>query len=210
MSLLPGSLTSERAKFWLSPTITPSTKADSTAARVCALGNGEGEGLDALVFAVAAIGVGIEVADERALDSRACGPSRCVDLTSGRVFRESEDHLANAARLGIANGGSGGVTHAVNCDFGEIAEADEKQALSGEACGSVQQDRLVRPRFEFARSKDGGGGCLHGRICGEQSGLRLGFRAFLCLGVGSKDGEKLGSDLGAGRKGKFSAHEVHC
>ena len=71
VSLLPGSLTSERAKFWLSPMMTPSANAASTAARSAVGGSGDGEGLDALVFAVAAIGVGIEVADECALDSGA-------------------------------------------------------------------------------------------------------------------------------------------
>ena len=72
VSLLPGSFTSERAKFWLSPTIDALGECGFDGLPVGFGGGGESEGLDALVFAIAAIGVGIEVADESALDGSRC------------------------------------------------------------------------------------------------------------------------------------------
>ena len=65
---------------------------------------GDGERLHAQVLAVAAIGVGIEVADERALDGGPA-PLRGADLSelsSGRAKASSRI----AARLGVADGGS--------------------------------------------------------------------------------------------------------
>ena len=68
VSLLPGSLTSERVKFWLSPTMMPSRKSSLHGCSVGAGRSGKLECLDALILAVAAIGVCVEIAYECALD----------------------------------------------------------------------------------------------------------------------------------------------
>ena len=211
MSLLPGSLTSERAKFWLSPTMTPSANAASTSFRVGAGGSGEGEGLNALVLAVAAVGIGIEVADECALDG---GPGtgragHCVERAFGVVLWEGEDEFANAARLGETDGRSGGIAHTVNRGLAQLAEADDEEPLGGETRGGVQQEGFIRAGLVFAACKHGSGGCLNRRIGNEQRGLGFGVGTFGGLGVGGQDGQQLGLDAGEGGKGKFSPHRVY-
>ena len=101
-------------------------------------GRGQREGLRALVLALAAIGVGIEVAHKCALNSSA--HSRRVGQRFGVAFRQGKNQFANAARLDEADGGSGGVAHGVGVGLGLLAQADQQEALGGETFGSVQQN----------------------------------------------------------------------
>ena len=68
---LEGSLTRSRVKFWDSPMICASVAAFSSAALVAA--GDDGDGINLLIFAVAAVVVGIEVADVRSFDDSAHG-----------------------------------------------------------------------------------------------------------------------------------------
>ncbi len=202
VSLLPGSLTSERVKFWLSPTMMPSAKAASRAALIGAGGRGQGKGLDALVLAVAAIGVGVEVADEGALDGGACA-------WSGRKqfrFRKSEDQFPDAARFDEAHGGSGGIAHFICCGLGLLAQADEKQALGGHSGRSMQQHRLIGASLVFAAQEHGGRGGLDGSVRCQQHGLGLGVGGFGGLCVGRQNGQHFGFNSCKGGKGELSIH----
>ena len=152
---------------------------------------GNGEGLNALVFAVAAIGVGVEVADESALRRPR---ARCG--SGGRpfgVFGQGKDQFADAARLGEADGGSGGVADAVDRGFGLFAEANNEQAFGCQAGGGVQQQCFVGRQPCIRR--------LRGRrlrrlwtasSLGEQGGLGFGVGAFGGLGIDGEDGEEFG------------------
>ena len=164
VSLLPGSLTRERAKFWLSPMMTPSAKEDFDLGLV--IGDlrrgGEGERLHALVFAVAAVGVGIEVADESALDGCAhAGPAggRLSELISGKAKANSRMPRGLAKRTAVPAASR----TLVDGGFGQLAEADDEEPFGGQTGGGMQQDRLIGPGLVFACRKHGGSGGLNGR-----------------------------------------------
>ena len=88
------------------------------------------ERLHAVILAVAAIGVGIEVADERSLDSRA---RHCMEWADGVVLGQGDGQLADATRLGEANGGSGGVADIVYGRLALLAKTHNQQALGGQS-----------------------------------------------------------------------------
>ncbi len=68
---LEGSLTRSRVKFWDSPMMRASFAAFSSALLIAA--GDDGERVNLLIFAIALVIVGIEVADERAFDDGAYG-----------------------------------------------------------------------------------------------------------------------------------------
>ena len=125
VSMLPGSLTRERVKFWLSPMMTPSAKAVWIAAWSASGGAARVNDCDAQVLAVAAIGVRVEIADEGAFVAAR------AQATAGQPsdFGQSENQFADAAGLGEADGGSGGIADAMHCRFSLLAQPDDEQSL---------------------------------------------------------------------------------
>ena len=131
---------------------------------VGSFGSSEGELLDAQVFAVAAVGVRVEVAEGGAFEDGA-GAGAGWEIVG---FREGEDELADGAGLGEADGGSGGGAHGVDGGFGLLAQAYDEQAVGGQASGSVEQHGLVGGGLELSAGEDGGGGGLDRFVGGQQ------------------------------------------
>ena len=171
------------------------------------VGGGDyGEGLDALVFAIAAIGVGIEVADVSAFNGGPCaGRGR---QTFGRW--ESEGQFANAAGLGEADGGSGSVADTVHRGLGLLAEADDEKAPGGETRGRMEQQRFVGTGLVFAAGEDGGRGCGNAGIGGEEHGRGLGIGPFCGLCIDGKNSQQLCRNLRKGSEREFGLHLGYC
>ena len=159
---------------------------------------GEGEGLDALVFAVAAIGVGVEVADKGALDGGAHAGRVRAKLWSR--FGQGEGQLADAARLGEADGGSGGVADAVDGGLGLLAQADDQQPLGGQACGGVQQQGFVGAGLVFAAGQDGGRGGLDGWSAVSSTGSGLASGPLEVWVSAASDGQQFGFEIRGGEQ----------
>ena len=111
--MLPGSLTSERAKFWLSPRMTPSSKPFCSSAWdfLSAFGGKDVEGVNGLVLAVGAVDVDVEVGDEGAFDQgtgcEVAGQGVHVLVGEGFVLRENDGQLVQAAGFEEADSGAG-------------------------------------------------------------------------------------------------------
>ena len=159
---------------------------------VCIFGNGEAERLDALIFTIAAVGVGVEIADEGTFDGWACGGR--VGQPFGEV-REGQHDLANPARLGETDRGSGSVSHLVNGDPGKLAKAHDEKPFGRKPRRGVQENRLIRAGFEFPGGKNAGCGCQNRRLGGQQGGPGLGVGAVGGLGVSSQGDEELSLDF---------------
>ena len=113
VSTLPGSLTRMRVKFWLSPMITPSANRRFDGGLVRAGRGRRRERLHAQVFAIAAVGVGIEVADEGAFagSARSGGPRQAFGLG------QREHQFPDATGLGEPDRGPGGIADGVHRGF---------------------------------------------------------------------------------------------
>ena len=190
-----------RAKFWLSPTIDAVCHSCLDGRPILVCRSGHGERLDALIFAIAAVGVGVEIADGRPLDSSSDGgrTGHCVGRTCGgqpfgEVLREGHHDLPNPAWFGETHGGSGGVAHLVNCGLGEFAEAYDKEPFGCKPRGGVQENRLIRSGFEFTGGKNAGCSCLNRRIGGHQGRPGPGIGIVGGLEVCGQDDEQFSLD----------------
>ncbi len=129
--------------------------------------------MDADVFALAAIGVGIEVADEGAFNGGACaGIAGSVRPRSCGASGSANVEFANGARLGVAHGGSGGVANGVDGGFGLLAEADDEEPFGFQSGGGVEEDRLVGAGLEFAAGEHRSCGGADGFVVRQQDRLR--------------------------------------
>ena len=163
--------------------------------------------MHAEVLAVAAIGVGIEVADEGAFDGGAGARGGGKVRPRSWLLREARTTSSRMrAGLGVADGGSGGVADGVDGGLGLFAEADDEEPLGLQAGGGMQQQRLVGAGFVFAAGQDGCRGGADGFVAGQQDRLGLGVGALGGLGVDGGDGEEFGFDLGEGREREFCTH----
>jgi hypothetical protein len=143
--------------------------------------------LNALILALAAIGVGIEIAHQRTLRP----PSRhdCVGQPFGGALRQCERQLPNPPRLGKPHSRSRGLAHAVHRGLGQLAQPHNQQPLGRKSRRRVDQDGLIRARFVLAALEHPGRGCLDGGVRGQQRRLRFGIGAFGGLGVGGQNGQ---------------------
>ncbi len=155
--------------------MTPSANADSTCNSVRIGRSRKRQRLDALVLAVAAVGVGVEVAHKRSLRGSA---GHRVERTFGIVLGQRKDKLPNPARLGQADGGSGGLAHRVDRGLCHLSEPDNQQPLGGETRRGVKEHRLVGASLIFPGLEHGCRCGLNRGIGGEQRGLGFGVRAF--------------------------------
>ncbi len=121
-----------------------------------------------MVLAVAAVGVGIEVADECALD---CGAGTGW---SGPVFGlgQRKGQLADPARFGEADGGSRRVAHAVHRGLGLFAQADDQQALGGQASGACSSRVSLAPALYSPLESTAAAAAVTARIRGEKHWAR--------------------------------------
>ena len=162
----------------------------------------EGEGVDAQVLAVAAVGVDVEVGEHGAFDEGAggevAGERVHVLVGEGVVFGEGDGELAEGARLGEADGGAGGLADFVDGEGLGFAEADDEQALGFDAGGGVEQQGFGEGGLELAGGEPGGGGVGDGVRGGEQDGVRLGV--FAGGDVDGEDGEERGGGAGGSWK----------
>jgi len=142
-------------------------------------GSGDGERVDTEVFAVAAVGVGIEIADDAAFDGGADAGAWRKEF----CYRKSKDQIADCAGLGEADGCSGGVADAVRGCLGLLAEADDEETLGGETGGGVEQEGLIGSALEFPTGEGGGGRGLDRFVCGEEDRVGFGVGGFRSLGV---------------------------
>jgi len=102
----------------------------------CAAGSEQRNRFDAAVLAVGAIGVGVVIRDDRAFDggaSRVDGRKICCD-------GKQQGQRANIARLGEADGSSGGLAQLGLCG---LRKTDNQQAGGLEPGRLVQQQRLA-------------------------------------------------------------------
>ena len=106
------------------------------------------------------------------------------------ISGKAKAKLANAARLGKADGGSGGVAHAMDGGFGQLADADDEEPFGGQTGRCMQQDRLIGPGLVLACRKHGGSGRLNGGVGNEQRGLGVGVWAPGSLRVGGQNGQQ--------------------
>ena len=165
----------------------------------------EGEVVDALVFAVGAVGVGVVVGEECAFDGGAgAGAGRQFGC-----FGEGEGGVADAAGLGEADSGADSAADGMRRGLGGFTDADEEQALGGESGGSVEEESLVGSGFEFTGSEGSGRSSGDGFIGDEKGRLRLGVFAFFGLGVPGGDDEHLCFDGGEGGESQLSLHADH-
>jgi hypothetical protein len=147
--MLPGSLISERAKFWLWPMMLPSLSPCCIWASELLVGlqMEDGGGVDAEVFAVGAIEVDVEVGDQGAFGDGASGEAAGqrvhVFVIEGLVFRKGDGHLLQAAGAGEADGDAGGLADLVDGERAGAAQADEQKALRLGAGG--EWSRRVSP-----------------------------------------------------------------
>ncbi len=115
--------------------------------------------LNAQILAVAAVGVGVEVADKCALDSSACaGKERELEAGYASRVGHCEGQFANGARLGEANGGPGRIAYGMDGDFGLLAEADDEEPFRCETRRGVEQQCVIRASLVFAAGEYGRGG----------------------------------------------------
>ncbi len=163
--------------------------------------------MNADVFALTAVGVGIEVADEGTLH---CGPRAGIrrerQVQVLRRFRQRKCQVANGARLGVAHGGASGVANGVDGGLGLLAEPNDQESLGLQPDGGVEEDGLVGAGLIFAAGEHSGCGGADGFVAGQENRLRFSVRALGGLGVDGGDGEKFGFDLGEGRERKVCAH----
>ena len=93
---------------------------------VCACGAEDGKILDALVLTVGAVGVGIEVSDQRAFDGGASGGMCCERFSR----RKRDCEFTDGAGLGEAYGGSGCLADVVDGSFCLLANPTMSRRLA--------------------------------------------------------------------------------
>ena len=140
---LEGSFTSSRVKFCDSPMMRASSSARCSLALVAA--GDDREGVNGLVFAVALVGVGIEITDE-------CAFHNGFDCVRGlqSVFRSDEGEAAQAAGLERAHGSSGEAAQIGSGESLAVATAEQQQSLGLQLGGMVQHGDFKRFSGDFA------------------------------------------------------------
>ena len=90
--------------------------------------------------------------------------------------------------------------------FGLLAQADEQEALCGEARRGVQQHGLVGAGLEFAAGQHGLYRSQNGSVGGEKRRLGFGVGGIRGLCVGRQNGQEFSFDSGDGSKRQLSPH----
>ena len=93
--------------------------------------------------------------------SAAARASRCGCGTAD-CRRECEGEFADGARLGVADGGSGGLADCVDRGFGFFAEADDEESLGFQSGRGMQEHGFVGAGLVFAGGEDGSCGGADG------------------------------------------------
>src|SRR6185437_11168275 len=129
-----------------------------------------GDTLNTKVFAVAAIKIDVEVCEEGAFGNSARGEvaGKYVEVFVGEraVFRERNGDIADAARAGQTDRGSGGLAELVRGQGLRFAEADDHHTIGLESVQTAQNQRLSEGCFELASSNP--------RCCGLRERVRDG------------------------------------
>jgi len=94
----------------------------------------------------------------------------------------------------------------VSRGFGLLAQADEQEALCGEARRGVQQHGLVGAGLEFAAGQHGLYRSQNGSVGGEKRRLGFGVGGIRGLCVGRQNGQEFSFDSGDGSKRQLSPH----
>ncbi len=166
------------------------------------------DGVNAEVFAVAAIDVDVELGEDRALDDGArgevAGQGLHVFVGEGFVFGKGDGEFAKRTGFGAAYGDARAFADFMHGEGLRFAETDDEQALGFNASGGMEQQCFGERGFELAR-RDPGRGCVGDSVgCGEQRGVR-----FVVLACGDVDGEDCEQRTGEGGgilEEKFCVH----
>ena len=163
-------------------------------------GGEDGEGFDAEVFAVGAVEIDVEVGDDGAFGDSTGGEGD----GEGWVLGEGEGEGAEGAGAGETDGDAGGLADLVRGEIAGFAEAYEEQAGGLDADGGGEEKSLAEGGFELAGGEPGGGGGEEGRVGGEEGGAGV----FVGRGVGGKDDEERGGEVGGGLVEQVGGHLV--
>ena len=113
----------------------------------------QGEVVDALVLAVGAVEVDVEVGDQGALDQGSCGEFTGqrvqVLVGKGTVLWEAEGELTQTARLAEANRNSGSPAYLMRVQGTRLTQTYDEQALSPEVGRRMEQQGLVGGGLEL-------------------------------------------------------------
>ena len=160
----------------------------------------DGGRVDALVLAVAAVKIDVEVGDDSSFGDGTCGQLGGESF----MFREDEREIAEVAWPGETDRDAGTFADLVGREGFSFAEADEEEPFGLEARRRVEQQRLAERRFELAGGEPGGGGGGDGGGAGEQGGG--GGRVFRCRGIDGEDGEERRDEVGGGEGLELDVH----
>jgi len=127
----------------------------------------DGERVNLLIFAVAAVVVRIEVPHQRALNDR---PHR---LLGGNAGRSDEREAADSPRLEGANRSARDAPQIVAGELFRRASADQQQAFGLQSGRLVQQICFKRAAGQFATGQQIGGNRLHRPVAGGEFELWL-------------------------------------
>ena len=163
-------------------------------------GRNDLNGLDAAVFAVGAVRVGVVIAQNSAFGERANGEFRIKPLGDGH----SDGNLAQSARLGEADRDARTFAHFVDGQLGGFSQADDQQPFRFETRWRMQQERLRGFGLEFAAVENGLGGLGRGIVAGQEA--NFGTSRFVGVGVDGENGEDLGCNVGGGGEKQFCVH----
>jgi len=169
---------------------------------VSASGGDEGEGLHALVLAIAAVGVGIEIGRRRHPRQRPSPPLQGQTLES--FSGNAKGQLTNAARLGEADGGSGGIADAVHGGLGLLPEPDDEEAFGGKTSWRVQQEGFVGAGLYSPLASTAAAAAATAGSAVRSAGRGLDAGTFFSLGVDGWNGEQFGCNFGEIREGQGS------
>ncbi len=161
---------------------------------VC-FGAEDGERVEAGVLALGAIGVDVEVGDERAFEERTrgefAGKRIEVLVGEGAVFGEGDGDVANAAGFGEADGCAGALADLVRGEGLDLAQADDDEALCACACGAMQRERFAYCGLELTGCEPACGGVSERVGGGQQRGRGV---IFAGGDIDREDGEKRGCE----------------
>ena len=166
----------------------------------------DGKRINLLIFPVAAVVVGVEVANQRALDNRSHG------FLGRNAGRGDEGEAADSARLERTYGSPGDAAQIVTGELFRRAAADQQQALGFQSGRLVQQIDFKRLSSHFAVHQQVGRSGLDSGVAGRELELRF---FFLCrvvvilFGVIQDDGdERFGFELSGRRESDCRFHDV--
>ncbi len=170
---------------------------------VRAFGSDDGQLLDLLFGAIAAVVVGIEVADQRAFHNDLGG---IVDLG-----RHHQREARQVFGFDVADGCASQLAQVSRRELGSLAAADQQQTLGLHAFRLVEKRGLHRFARDFAGGDEVGSGGENSFVVGLDSGIVLvGFVAVVgCLSrVEHGDDEAFGFDLRRWCGSKSSFHRL--